>query len=64
MRIPSGRQALNPALPEWLMGLPEGWVTEVPGVKREAQLRIIGNGVQPQAAQLALSLLSPLMDDH
>lgn len=64
VRIPSGRQALNPALPEWLMGLPEGWVTEVPGVKREAQLRIIGNGVQPQAAQLALSLLSPLMDDH
>jgi DNA (cytosine-5)-methyltransferase 1 len=40
-----------------MMGLGGGWVTQVPGVKRVAQFKILGNGVVPQQALLALSLL-------
>jgi DNA (cytosine-5)-methyltransferase 1 len=42
-----GGQRLSPAFVEWLMGLPEGWVTAVPGVGRNAALRLLGNGVVP-----------------
>ncbi len=39
------------------MGLPAGWVTAVPGVPRNAQLKALGNGVVPQQAALALAML-------
>ncbi len=39
------------------MGLPDGWVTAVPGVPRNAQLKALGNGVVPQQAALALAML-------
>lgn len=39
------------------MGLPEGWVTDVPGLSRNAQLKALGNGVVPQQAAAALRLL-------
>lgn len=39
------------------MGLPEGWVTGVPGLSRNAMLKALGNGVVPQQAALALTLL-------
>lgn len=55
-----GRNAeprLSPAFVEWLMGLPEGWVTGVPGISRNSQLKALGNGVIPQQAAYALSLL-------
>jgi len=42
-----------------MMGLPEGWVTGVPGLSRNQQLRAIGNGVVPQQCELALRLLLP-----
>lgn len=38
------------------MGLPSGWVTGV-GLSRTQQLRILGNGVVPQQATLALDVL-------
>lgn len=50
-------ERLNPVFVEFLMGLPEGWVTDVPGLSRSAQLKILGNGVVPQQAVLALRLL-------
>ena len=50
-------QRLNPALPEFMMGLPLGWVTEVPGLSRNSQLKILGNGVVPQQGALALRIL-------
>jgi DNA (cytosine-5)-methyltransferase 1 len=50
-------QRLNPALPEWMMGLPSGWITEVPGLSRNAQLKAAGNGVLPAQAELALRIL-------
>lgn len=40
------------------MGLPAGWVTDVPGLSRTDQLRCLGNGVVPQQAALALRLLT------
>lgn len=47
---------------EWLMGWPEGWVTAVPGLSRNDQLKILGNGVVPQQAVAALShLLRPIL---
>lgn len=54
---PTGRDSsprLSPAFVEWMMGLPEGWVTAVPGVNRSAQLKALGNGVVPQQAAAAL----------
>lgn len=48
---------LSPALPEWMMGLPGGWVTDVPGIPRNAQLHAIGNGVVRQQCVEALRLL-------
>jgi DNA (cytosine-5)-methyltransferase 1 len=41
------------------MGLPEGWVTQVPGLSRNQQLKALGNGVCPAQCALALRLLLP-----
>jgi DNA (cytosine-5)-methyltransferase 1 len=40
-----------------MMGLPAGWVTEVPGLSRNQQLHALGNGVVWQQAALALRIL-------
>jgi DNA (cytosine-5)-methyltransferase 1 len=40
-----------------MQGLPEGWVTDVPGLSRNAQLKALGNGVVPQQAAMALRML-------
>lgn len=40
----SGPQ-LAPRFVEWLMGHEDGWVTGVPGLTRNQQLRLLGNGV-------------------
>jgi DNA (cytosine-5)-methyltransferase 1 len=55
-----GRPVLSPAFVEHLMGLPPGWVTDLP-LPRTAQLRALGNGVVPQQATYAVSLL---LADH
>jgi DNA (cytosine-5)-methyltransferase 1 len=43
---------------EWAMGLPEGWVTDVPGLTWLQQHRLIGNSVVPQQAALAFRFLA------
>ena len=48
---------LSPAFTEWLMGLPDGWVTDTPGLTRPAMLRALGNGVVRQQAAAALRAL-------
>ena len=53
----NGRPRLSPRFVEFMQGLPEGWVTGVPCISRSAQLKALGNGVVPQQAALALSLL-------
>lgn len=49
----TGQPRLSPAFVEWLMGLPAGHVTAVPGLTRNEQLKLLGNGVVPQQAALA-----------
>jgi DNA (cytosine-5)-methyltransferase 1 len=53
----NGAQRLSPHFVEWMMGLPAGWVTNVPGLTRNAQLKALGNGVVPQQALAALQLM-------
>lgn len=36
------------------MGLPAGWVTDVPGLSRSQHLRLLGNGVVPQQGEAAI----------
>ncbi|MFA0844392.1 DNA cytosine methyltransferase [Streptomyces rochei] len=52
-----GNRRLNPAFSEWMMGVPAGHITAVPGLSREDQLRAIGNGVVWQQGAHALRLL-------
>ena len=54
---PSGRPRLSAEFAERMMGLAPGFVTGVPGIPRTRQLKIIGNGVVPQQAALALRVL-------
>jgi DNA (cytosine-5)-methyltransferase 1 len=49
----NGQPRLSPAFVEWLMGLPAGHVTDVPGISRNDQLKALGNGVVPQQAAVA-----------
>jgi DNA (cytosine-5)-methyltransferase 1 len=51
-----GNHRLSSKFTEWMMGLPDGWITEI-GLKRNDELKACGNGVVPQQAELALSLL-------
>jgi DNA (cytosine-5)-methyltransferase 1 len=53
----SGPREENASFLEWMMGLPAGWVTDVPGLTRNAQLKALGNGVVPQQALAALRVL-------
>jgi DNA (cytosine-5)-methyltransferase 1 len=45
---------------EWLMGLPGGWVTDVPGLTRNQMLKALGNGVVSQQCEAALRYLLSL----
>jgi hypothetical protein len=51
-----GAHRLSSAFTEWMMGLPAGWITEC-GLSRNDELKACGNGVVPQQARLALSIL-------
>ena len=51
-----GSHRLSSKFTEWLMGLPEGWVTGS-GLTRKEELKMCGNGVVPQQAELALRQL-------
>ena len=56
-QAPHAGPRLSAAFSEWMMGLPLGHVTGVPGLSRTAQLKAIGNGVCPQQAAVALQQL-------
>ena len=53
---PLDQGKLNAKFVEYMMGLPDGWVTDV-GLSRAQQLKILGNGVVPHQAEYALELL-------
>jgi DNA (cytosine-5)-methyltransferase 1 len=40
-----------------MMGLPAGWVTDVPDLSRNDQLKALGNGVLPQQAAAAVRFM-------
>jgi DNA (cytosine-5)-methyltransferase 1 len=53
-----GQHRLTASFVEWMMGLPSGHVTDPAiGLTRAQQLKALGNGVVPQQAALALTLL-------
>lgn len=58
-----GRYRLNPDFAEWLIGLPAGWVTDVPGLPYSAKIRALGNGVVPRQVAAALRLLAAITVD-
>ena len=51
-----GQHRLSSEFTEWMMGLDQGWVTGI-GLSRNDELKACGNGVVPQQALLALSML-------
>jgi len=53
---PTDDGKLSSRFVEWMMGLPEGHVCAL-GMSRTAELKALGNGVCPQQAALALTLL-------
>jgi len=52
-----GGQRLSAVFVEFLMGLPAGWVTDVPDLSRNEQLKALGNGVVVQQAAAAYAML-------
>ena len=53
-----GNPRLSPRFAEWMMWLPEGWVTDPAiGLSRNEQLKAIGNGVVPRQAVTAFRYL-------
>lgn len=70
------RPAPNPTIPgpgyprlsleftEWMMGLPQGWITDTPGITRAEAIRACGNGVVPQQAEAALRALLETMNTY
>jgi hypothetical protein len=51
-----GNHRLSSKFTEWMMGLPDGWITDA-GLTRNEELKACGNGVVPQQAELALRML-------
>lgn len=54
---PLDQSKLNPKFVEYMMGLPEGWVTDLP-LSRAQIFRLLGNGVVPQQAYKAIETLN------
>jgi DNA (cytosine-5)-methyltransferase 1 len=56
-----GARRLNPAFVEWMQGVPEGWVTEVPRITRNQMIKLLGNAPVPHQITAALVHLLPLL---
>ena len=56
---PLDQSKLNPIFVEYMMGLPEGWVTDL-GLSRAQQFKLLGNGVVPQQAYEAIRRLNAI----
>lgn len=54
----NGRPQLSELFVEWMMGVPDGWVTDVPGMARYRAIKALGNGVVPQQAAAALTRIA------
>lgn len=55
----TGHEAPPPAekarVREWMMGLPPGWVTDVPDLSEKEKVKALGNGVVPQQGAAAIT---------
>lgn len=56
-----GAHRLSSLFTEWMMGLPDGWITGH-GLSRNDELKMAGNGVVPQQAEMALRILLENVD--
>ncbi len=54
----------SPEVGEWLMGLPEGHISSVPGLSIQDQHHLIGNGVVPPQLAHAIRALVAVLDSH
>lgn len=52
----TGEYRLSPVFTEWIMGLPSGWITDIPGIK---WFQLLGNGGAPPQVELALRSMVP-----
>lgn len=59
---PKGGRRLSCRFDEWLMGLPDGWITDVPGITHNETLKACGNGVIWQQASAAIRWLLNVME--
>lgn len=59
-----GKHRLSPLFVEWMMGLPAGHVTDVPGITRNEALKALGNGVVPLQCEAALRHLQEVRDAY
>lgn len=57
-----GASRLSKHFTEWLMGLPAGWIADVPDVTRNEALRLCGNGIVPQQMEAAVRHLLGVRD--
>jgi hypothetical protein len=57
-----GQHRLSSMFTEWMMGLPEGWITGH-GLHRKDEIKMAGNGVVPQQAVYALKILLDRLGD-
>ena len=53
----NGKPRLSARFVEWMMCLPDGWVTDVPGITRNEALKALGNGVVTPQAVHALRVM-------
>ncbi len=54
-----GQPVISPRFVEWMMMLPEGWVTDTE-VARTRQIAMLGNGVVPAQALAAIETLEAM----
>lgn len=59
----NGAHRLSSRFVEWMMGLPDQWVTGC-GLSRSAELRILGNGVVPRQATAALTEMKAVFESR
>lgn len=64
---PSAKQNEDPRLSakfvEWMMGLPEGWITSPDiDLSYKQQVKLAGNGVVPQQCEAAIRILFPRLE--
>ncbi len=58
-----GGRRLAAPFAEWMMGVPAGHVTGVPGLSRNQQIHLLGNGVVPQQGAQALCVCLDRWDE-